>query len=142
MRISISNADQTREQYNNRSVFCARHASMRSFSFYLNTRMDYWKPLIGTAACTLYIYIHILSFHLPFVLSRIRDFFHETKEQVLHREFKKRKKNVRNCFLHVGLTLFLSHTHWRFIFYIHIYNKNLTIHKIWIAQINLNNSKQ
>ncbi|KAL4130751.1 hypothetical protein QTP88_008143 [Uroleucon formosanum] len=41
----------------------------------------------NTATC-------ILPLHLLFVLSRIRDFYHETKEQVLLREFTKRKKYV------------------------------------------------
>lgn len=41
-----------------------------------------------------YTATYILPFHLLFVLSRIRDFYNETKEQVLHREFTKRKKYI------------------------------------------------
>lgn len=78
--------------------------------------------------------LYILPFHLLFVLSRIRDFYHETKEQVLHREFTKRKKNIFATAFFTWVWYVVSLSPILILFFL-MYNKHLTIHKIWIAQI-------
>jgi len=58
----------------------------------------------------------ILPLHLLFVLSRIQDFYHETKEQVLLREFTKRKNIYSQLLSSCGSDSCFSLTHSHSIF--------------------------
>jgi len=77
-----------------------------------------------TDRCTAAHTTIFIFFRSPLALSWIQDFFRETKEQVLHGEFTKRK-NICNCFLRAGpIRRCFSHTRSHsipFFFFLHTY---------------------